>query len=136
WRSAGGLASKPQHEDRPRYEGDSEEDVQVVALAISAGRDEDRKFDFVRLTEADLGPCFTAMTKTDGETPVRRANEMHREFTVSRDELQALVLRVAARARIENRRISDAVKGKELRRLAKGLNDWLSLRLPDCWLLH
>jgi hypothetical protein len=118
------------------YECDTEEDVQVVALALSADRDEDRKFHFVHLTEADLGPCFAAIGKTEGATQTRRANEMHREFTVSRDELQAFVLRVAARARAENRRVSDAITGKELRRLARALNEWLSLRLPDCWLLH
>jgi len=118
------------------YECDTEEDVCVVALALSARRDEDRKFHYIRLTQDDLGPLLTKLVRTPGDTPVKRANDRHWELTVAPDEIEAVALRVAARARVENRRISDAIRGKELRRLAKTLNDQLLLGLPDCWLLH
>ena len=120
------------------YRCDTEQDIELTAVAMSTRRNADRKFDYLRVTTSDLGPLLDAFPPAaNDETPVAVVNSRHHEGTITEVQTRDLVLRCASRARSERReRISDSIKGKDLRRIAKILNDTLALGLPHCWLLE
>lgn len=79
------------------FEFHSREDLELIAVAISAGRARPQHFHYVVIEDTDLEAASLRVLPTPGDTCSLEANERHRSLDLSGGAAEQLVRRLAVR---------------------------------------
>lgn len=111
------------------YECASAADRQLVAVALSATRQSRQAFQYIEISSSDLGGI--RVSRSDGATPLPRANRLHRDLDLVGDRGRLLVERLAQR-----RAPIEEIRAEHLRKLAAQLLAGGHPVPPESWLLR
>ena len=90
------------------YRVANEADMQRVAVALAANRQDFSNMDYAVFADSDLEPCGITVRQTEGETPDMCVNDLHYELgklTVNRLGRLAAIISAGKHKRIQRKQI-------------------------------